>query len=237
MHTEQVEVGTADGADVAAARPALEQVIGQAKQAFVCDAVTVLRETRGGTVEVVASSEPTARRADQLQLGHGEGPALNVRHDAEICLSGDVGADSRWPRWGPDAAELGWLSVLSVPMVTPEQDLGILTLYCHRASAFDATHAYAARIFAEYAATALVYACETEGLREAITARHRIGLAQGILMEQHNLDSEEAFSMMRRYSQANNVKVRVVAEQVIETGAFPGGGAPRRRVVRRRPTF
>ncbi|MFL6063316.1 MAG: GAF and ANTAR domain-containing protein [Friedmanniella sp.] len=235
MHTEHVEVGTADQAAVEAARPALEQVIGRAKQAFTCDAVTMLRETRDGALEVAASSEAAARRADQLQLGHGEGPALNVRRDAEICLSGDLGADPRWPRWGPDVVELGWLSVLSAPLVTPEQDLGILTLYCHRAGAFDATHGYAARIFAEYAATALTYACETEGLREAITARHRIGLAQGILMEQHNLTSEEAFSMMRRYSQANNVKVRAVAEQVIETGAFPGG-ASRSRRVRRRPT-
>ena len=126
--------------------------------------------------------------------------------------------------------------MLSAPLVAPEQDLGILTLYCHRAWAFDATHAYAARIFAEYAATALAYACETDGLRDAITARHRIGLAQGILMEQHGLDSEEAFSMLRQYSQANNVKVRAVAEQVIATGVFPGR-APRRTRVRRRPTF
>ena len=213
---------------------ALDQILRQAKQAFVCDAVSVLGRSSHGAVELVASSEAAARRADQLQVSLDEGPAVSVRDGGDVCLSGDTSVDQRWPRWGPAAAELGWLSVLSAPLVTPERDLGILTLYSHRAAAFDATHAYAARIFAQYAATALAYATEAEGLRDAITSRHRVGLAQGILMEQHGLDADEAFDMLRRYSQANNVKVRAVAEHVIATGSFPTPTAARTR-QRRRP--
>jgi GAF domain-containing protein len=213
---------------------ALDQVLRQAKQAFACDAVSVLGRSPHGAVELVASSEARARRADQLQVGLDEGPAVSVRDAADVYLSGDTSVDPRWPHWGPAAAELGWLSVLSAPLVTPERDFGILNLYSHRAAAFDATHAYAARIFAQYAATALAYATEAEGLRDAIASRHRVGLAQGILMEQHGLNAEEAFDMLRRYSQANNVKLRTVAEHVVETGAFPLPTAARSRPRRKR---
>jgi GAF domain-containing protein len=213
---------------------ALDQILRQAKQAFVCDAVSVLGRSSHGAVELVASSDAGARRADQLQVSQDEGPAVTVRDNPDVCLSGDTRVDQRWPRWGPAAAELGWRSVLCAPLVTPDRDLGILNLYCRRAAAFDATHAYAARIFAQYAATALAYATEAEGLRDAITSRHRVGLAQGILMEQHGLDAEEAFDMLRRYSQANNVKLRTVAEHVVDTGSFPTSTASRSR-QRRKP--
>lgn len=217
------------------ARPAVDQILRQARQAFVCDAVSVLGRSPRGAVELVASSEARARQADQLQVRHDEGPALSVRDEADVCLSGDTSVDPRWPGWGPAVAELGWFSVLSAPLVTPEQDLGILTLYSHRASAFDATHAYAARIFAQYAATALAYATEAEGLRDAIVSRHLVGLAQGMLMEQHGLDAEEAFDMLRRYSQANNMKLRTVAEHLVATGSFPTATGPRSRQRRKPP--
>jgi GAF domain-containing protein len=219
---------TSGGAGSGSASPAMGQVLRQARQAFVCDAVSVLRRSSPGVVDLVASTDGGARQADQLQVAHDEGPTLSVRDDA-VCLSGDTSADERWPLWGPAVARLGWFSVLSTPLLASGLDFGVLTLYARRPAAFDATHAYAARIFAQNAAAALAYAREAEGLREAVHSRHRIGLAQGILMEQHGLDAEEAFDMLRRHSQANNVKVRAVAEHVIATGSFPMPTAARTR--------
>jgi transcriptional regulator with GAF, ATPase, and Fis domain len=221
IHTAEVSAPRGVGAARLSAPAALDQILCQTREAFVCDAASVLGRSSRGALELMASSESDARRADQLQLSQDECPALSVCADGDICLSGDTSIDERWPRWGPAMARLGWFSVLSAPLVTPEQDLGVLNLYSRRPFAFDATHAYAARIFAQYAATALAYATETEGLRDAITSRHRVGLAQGILMKQYGVDAEGAFDMLRRYSQANNVKLRTVAEQVVATGSFP----------------
>lgn len=208
---------------------AVNQILRQAKHAFACDAVTVFGWSSGGAVELVASSEPSARRADQLQVGHGEGPALSVRDGADVCLSGDTRADQRWRRWGPAVAELGWLSVLSAPLATPGQVLGVVTLYSRRVAAFDATHAYAARIFAQYAANLLICPTEAEGLRDAVVSRHRIGLAQDLLMEQHGLAPEEAFDLLRRHSQAHDLKLHTVAEQVLRTGTIPTASRGRHR--------
>jgi hypothetical protein len=51
---------------------------------------------------------------------------------------------------------------------------------------------------------------------------HLIGQAQGILMERFGLSADQSFAVLRRYSQDNNVKLRNVAERIIETRRLPG---------------
>lgn len=41
----------------------------------------------------------------------------------------------------------------------------------------------------------------------------------GIVMGGHHLTEEEAFNVPRRYAQANNTKLRVVARRVCEEGS------------------
>jgi AmiR/NasT family two-component response regulator len=45
--------------------------------------------------------------------------------------------------------------------------------------------------------------------------------AKGILMAQHRCPPEEAFDLLRRASQSANVKVSVLAAQIIEQTASP----------------
>jgi transcriptional regulator with GAF, ATPase, and Fis domain len=204
----------------------LEQVLLQARQAFVCDAASVLVGADRGRPEVLAATEPQARQADLLQVQHGAGPALRSGGDqTDVQFSGDVGSDARWLGWGTDLAELGWSSVLTMPLVTPEGTFGMLTLYARRPGAFDATHAYAARIFADYATTVLAGARHAAELAEAIHARRRVNLAQGILIEQHGLGAQEAFDLLRRHAGEQQLKLSAAADQVLEQGglANPSG--------------
>lgn len=59
-------------------------------------------------------------------------------------------------------------------------------------------------------------------LERALDSHRLIGQAMGILIERHRIVAEEAFDLLRRASQDHNVKLREVAERVIETGAEPG---------------
>ena len=198
----------------------VEQILRQATQAFGCDEASLLQHRRSGDLVVVASSDLAARRADQGQVRCGEGPAINVP-PADVQVSADLRGDARWPRWGPAAADLGWLSVLTAPLGTPDGDLASLSLYARRTSAFDAGQVQAARFFAQYAATAWASAVEVAGLREAADARHAVGLAQGILMQRYRMTADSAFQVLRRHSQTHNVKLRAVAQHVVTTGALP----------------
>ena len=70
---------------------------------------------------------------------------------------------------------------------------------------------------------------ERDNLNRAVAARHRIGLAQGILMSWPQITAEQAFTLLRRESQNTRVKLRTVAQTFIETGDLPANGRSKTR--------
>jgi AmiR/NasT family two-component response regulator len=72
-------------------------------------------------------------------------------------------------------------------------------------------------VYADHAAVAVANARSESTLWQAIEARKLIGQAQGILMERFDLTDDQAFAVLRRYSQDNNVKLRDVAQRLIQT--------------------
>lgn len=60
-----------------------------------------------------------------------------------------------------------------------------------------------------------------EHMTRAIESHRLIGQAVGILVERHRVTPAEAFERLKRASQQRNVKLRAVAELVIETGSDP----------------
>jgi AmiR/NasT family two-component response regulator len=61
-------------------------------------------------------------------------------------------------------------------------------------------------------------------LHAALATREVIGQAQGILMERERISSSEAFDVLRRASQHLNVKLRDVAQDLVDTGEVPDTG-------------
>jgi AmiR/NasT family two-component response regulator len=55
-------------------------------------------------------------------------------------------------------------------------------------------------------------------LRAALATNRRIGMAIGILMALRKVTEEEAFELLRQASSRRNVKLRLVAEEVVRTG-------------------
>jgi len=82
-------------------------------------------------------------------------------------------------------------------------------------------YADVAEAFAHYAGLALEAVTERDNLNRAVAARHRIGLAQGILMARRQLTADQAFTLLQRRSQNSNVKLRTIAQTVIQTGHLP----------------
>jgi hypothetical protein len=60
-----------------------------------------------------------------------------------------------------------------------------------------------------------------EQLRKATESRALIGQAVGILVERHRLLPGDAFERLRAASQHRNIKLREIAERVIQTGMEP----------------
>jgi hypothetical protein len=94
-----------------------------------------------------------------------------------------------------------------------------LNLYALTAGAFDRSTVQIAELFATQAGALLGYAEQVEQLSQGLHTRTDIGIAVGILMERYGIDRHQAFAFLSRCSQNRNVKVRVLAQQVID-GTF-----------------
>jgi GAF domain-containing protein len=181
------------------------------------------RGRRTGYV-TLASTDDRAATADQMQYELHEGPCVNVADGADWYRSGDISVDERWPVWGAKAAaELGLRSMLSVRLIGDGNHYGAINVYADGAGLFqDPIEVDLALLVATHAGLALSAAREVTGLRAAVESRHMIGMAQGILMERYELDSERAFALLRRYSNTLNVRLHDIADEVVSTRALPG---------------
>jgi len=170
----------------------------------------------------LASISELASEADRLQYALNEGPCLSAADHSEWYRSGNVGNDDRWPTWGPAARRLGVGSLLSVPLTVRRESIGALNLYSDRLGAFDDKDEIdLALLYAVHAASALVSARHVTQLETAVSSRHDIGIAQGILMNRYNVDQQPAWATLVRVSSQTNTKLRDVAAEVVRTGALP----------------
>ena len=141
--------------------------------------------------------------------------------DHETVVIDDTATDQRWHEWSSRVAEIGYRSVLSIRLFTNQHTIGSLNLYARRPAAFGPDEAAVGQIFGRHASVALATARNEDSLRQAVDARHVIGQAQGILMERFDLTVDQAFSVLRRYSQDRNLKLRAVAEEMIASRELP----------------
>jgi AmiR/NasT family two-component response regulator len=100
--------------------------------------------------------------------------------------------------------------------------VGALNLYSPQPEGFDAETRGEGLAFAAQAAVALRSARNEQHLRAAMVSHNLIGQAQGILMERFKVTAEQAFAVLTRVSQQSNVKLRDVAQRLIDTGEIPG---------------
>lgn len=219
----RMEQLSADLLDVDDFGDTIDGVLKLASQIAPCDVASVSMIHHKKRVEIAAASDPVAERAHELQQELGQGPCVEVVWENEdVYVISDVADDRRWPRWGPEAAKLGLSSLLAVRLYTPEQTIGALDLYSFRHREYDTDDVLAGRVVAARVSSVLARARHEQSLWQAIDARHEIGQAQGILMERYGLSADQSFAVLRRYSQEQNRKLRVVAREVIETRKLPG---------------
>jgi hypothetical protein len=195
--------------------PTIERIVEKAAQVIPgCD-FCGCSIRRGKHAETPASTDPIADKVDQLQYDLGEGPCLDAIWVDDVYVIDDVREDGRWPRWARATEDLGVRSILSVRLATSADTLGSLNLYARNPHAFGPDTVDLAQAYGALAASALGAARKVTQLQRALETRHRIGLAQGILMVQYRMTENGAFELLRRYSQEHNVKLRDVASEVV----------------------
>ncbi|WP_030669127.1 GAF and ANTAR domain-containing protein [Streptomyces sp. NRRL B-1347] len=188
-----------------------------------CDAAGVL-VLHGRGVQTLAATDQLVVDSDQLQERVREGPCFDAARSslgARVFRIADLSREQpRWPAYAPRAHRLGVGSMMGFLLFTEDAELGALNLYSRRVGAFTEASELAGWLFASHAAVAFSSARTHAQMEQAVATRHLIGEAMGILMGSHRLTEDQAFAVLRRYSQENNVKLRDVARRVCEKGGL-----------------
>jgi GAF domain-containing protein len=200
----------------------VERVLEYGLKAVSCSYAGVIFVHGKKRVETVVATHPIVAELDKMQFDCGEGPDMDLLSKESSIMVADIKSDERWPRWAEAVSGAGVHSLISVRMYTSSTTVGTLNLYDVEPNHFDHDDLAVAHVLARHAAVALSTARQEEHLWQAIDARKLIGQAQGILMERYNMSADQAFSVLLRYSQDKNIKLRVVAERLIATRALPG---------------
>ncbi|MGW3450334.1 GAF and ANTAR domain-containing protein [Streptomyces sp. NPDC001076] len=188
-----------------------------------CDAAGIL-VLRDGKVRTLAPTEQLVVDSDRLQERLGEGPcfdAARTRAGERVFRIRDLTREQpHWPDFAPQIHRLGVGSMMGFLLYTEDEELGALNIYSHRPGAFTEAGELAGWLLASHAAVAFSSARTQAQMEQAVATRHLIGEAMGILMGSHRLTEEQAFDVLRRYSQENNVKLRDVARRVCDQGSL-----------------
>lgn len=182
---------------------------------------------RSGTPVTVVVTTDFVQRVDDIQYTLDEGPCITAVAEQIPVRSGSLGAEPRWPRFGRRVAALDVHSALAVPLATP-QDLGAevvgaLNIYGRPREAFDESAERLAELYAVPAAVSVHTARAltdartlADHLQNALDSHAVIDQAIGILMSRTGATPTEAFTRLRAISQKDNVRLRIVAQRLVD---------------------
>jgi hypothetical protein len=169
-----------------------------------------------GRLETVAPTDDLLWGVDAAQYELREGPCYDAAADAVHVVSPDLATDPRFPRYAATAVAAGINAQAGIRLFDAPKSRGALNLYARAIGAFEDLGMLGA-LFRHQSAMAIDYAREIQNLREAVRTRGMIGQAVGIVMERYKLTDERAFAFLTRLSQHGNLKLRTIAEQIVET--------------------
>ncbi|VXB90923.1 ANTAR domain-containing protein [Arthrobacter sp. 9AX] len=197
----------------------------------------VVRQTKRAPVITGTSREVI--RLLEWEQEKGEGPVSDVLAGGHPVAVLQRSGDFRWPRYCQElqAANLG--SVLGTRLrldretrldqdnsdeaIPVRETTAALAFFAEDAKAFPLQVISEARSFAGLAGKSLQMALDLHNarstasdLRLALDSRTSINVACGVIMAQNRCSYHEAFSILARASSHRNIKVRRVAEDILE---------------------
>lgn len=161
---------------------------------------------------------------DTVQYDDGrEGPCLTCLQSQRPTVSGSLGSDQRWPKFGGRVARLGVHSVLALPLSVDGVTIGAVNTYARARDAFAERAVALGSQFSGPAAVSVYHAHlldqarqRTQRLQRALESRAVIDQAIGILRSRSGDTAEDAFTRLTQISQHEHTKLNIVAERLVE---------------------
>jgi len=191
---------------------------------FDAAAAGVLLTDPHGALRLMAATNEASEFIEVFQVQIAEGPCLDCFHTSEAIQVDDLeSAADRWPRWVPVATGVGFRSAYAFPLRLRGRVLGALNLFRLEPSRLQPSSVAAAQALADVATIAILQhraAIDAQLLAEqlqlALNSRIAIEQAKGVLAQSLDIDIDEAFIRLRRYSRNHQRQLSAVAQDVID---------------------
>lgn len=176
-----------------------------------------------GELEVVASTNERGRLVEILQLRSGSGPCVECITTGHAVAVADIDAvGPKWPRFRAGALEQGFASMRAVPLRLRATTVGSLNLFWDRLGGLGEVDAATVQALADVATIGILQErairesdVARQQLQHALSSRVLIEQAKGVLAFTHNVDMDEAFTLLREHARGNGEALVDVAERVV----------------------
>jgi transcriptional regulator with GAF, ATPase, and Fis domain len=184
-----------------------------------CDHASLMLRRNGRLITAAASSE-VARQIDELEREIGEGPCLDAILDEAAYVDADLTAGSPWPRLADEILEHTTVrGAAGFRLIAEHQKVGALNLFSDTPGALTDDSVDQAAVLAAFTSVALAAVSgqqSADTLKAGLDSNREVGKAIGLLMAFHKINDEQAFDILRKASQDMNVKLSVIAREVVD---------------------
>lgn len=186
----------------------------------------------GGRTYTAVHTDKRTLEVDIQQYNAGDGPCLHASRTGQVVRTDADAAQEAWPEFAAAARAEGIRSFLAAPLFANEQAMGSFNLYSRQPATFDRIDAdildllttAVSRAIADFARFQSANRI-AETIERALENRAPIEQAKGMLMALHGIDADAAFDRLRNESQARNVKLHVIAHELVDRLSQPGPAA------------
>lgn len=189
-----------------------------------CDHASLLVR-RDDRYITVGASDSIAQRIDDMERQAGDGPCVDAIEEETPQVESDLTTPNQWPELAKRIiAETPVRGAMGFRILVDKRKTGALNLFSDTAGIFDTESAGQAIVLASFASVAINAVAQGEDvstLRRGLLSNREIGKAVGMLMMLHGVDEQNAFDILRRYSQDLNIKLADVARSVIDSRGKP----------------
>ncbi|HLL62826.1 MAG TPA: GAF and ANTAR domain-containing protein [Propionibacteriaceae bacterium] len=201
----------------------------------LCRIAELAKQTLGGGEDVsltviadgsprsVVFTGPLAVDLDERQYQAGFGPCLDAAKTGQTIVIESRHDNGPYREFARIADGAGVRHVVSVGLPLAQRSIGGLNIYRTADEPLAETLLQHAQVFAGHAAVAVANITshanavnEVIHLRKAMESRAVIEQAKGMIMARDKCSADEAFAMLTRISQQQNIKLRDLAHVIVD---------------------
>jgi GAF domain-containing protein len=186
-------------------------------------AAGIILSAGDGALEVVASTNERSRLVEILQLRAGSGPCVeSFTTGLPVSIPDIEAVTDKWPRFCEGALEQGFASMHAVPLRLRATTIGSLNLFWDHTGGLGENDTQTVQALADVATIGILQERTIREsdvvrlqLQHALNSRVLIEQAKGVVAYMHDVNTGDAFTLIRDYARGKGESLVSVAERIV----------------------